>query len=64
VSTFGTRMAGSGVSLRTLQEWMGHRSSKTTEIVLLPEAGVRFPAPQLGEIPSQVLDSPRLRRLG
>jgi len=30
--TFGTRMAGAGVPLRTLQEWMGHRDSKTTEI--------------------------------
>ncbi len=30
--TFGTRMAGAGVALRTLQEWMGHRDSKTTEI--------------------------------
>lgn len=30
--TFGTRMAGVGTPLRTLQEWMGHRDSKTTEI--------------------------------
>ena len=30
--TFGTRMAGAGTPLRTLQEWMGHRDSKTTEI--------------------------------
>jgi len=30
--TFGTRMAGAGVALRTLQEWMGHRDSKTTAI--------------------------------
>lgn len=30
--TFGTRMAGAGVPMRTLQEWMGHRDSKTTEI--------------------------------
>jgi integrase len=30
--TFGTRMAASGVPARTLQEWMGHRDSKTTEI--------------------------------
>ena len=28
--TFGTRMAGAGVPLRTLQEWMGHRDFKTT----------------------------------
>ena len=28
--TFGTRMAGAGVPLRTLQEWMGHRDYKTT----------------------------------
>jgi integrase len=30
--TFGTRMAAAGVPMRTLQEWMGHRDSKTTEI--------------------------------
>ena len=31
--TFGTRLAASGeVSLRTLQEWMGHRDAKTTLI--------------------------------
>jgi integrase len=30
--TFGTRMAGAGVPLRTLQEWMGHRDIKTTQI--------------------------------
>lgn len=30
--TFGTRMAAAGVSLRTLQEWMGHRDIKTTQI--------------------------------
>ena len=31
--TFGTRVAASGeVSLRTLQEWMGHRDAKTTLI--------------------------------
>jgi integrase len=30
--TFETRMAGAGVPLRTLQEWMGHRDFKTTLI--------------------------------
>src|SRR5680860_1919763 len=30
--TFGTRMGGAGVPLRTLQEWMGHRDFKTTLI--------------------------------
>ena len=30
--TFGTRMAAAGVPLRTLQEWMGHADSKTTQI--------------------------------
>jgi integrase len=31
--TFGTRLAASGeVSLRTLQEWMGHADVKTTLI--------------------------------
>jgi hypothetical protein len=25
-------MAGAGVPLRTIQEWLGHRSSQTTEI--------------------------------
>jgi integrase len=29
--TFGTRMAAAGVPLRTLQEWMGHRDSATTQ---------------------------------
>ena len=30
--TFGTAMAGAGVPLRTLQEWMGHRDFKTTQL--------------------------------
>jgi integrase len=30
--TFGTRMAAAGVSLRMVQEWMGHRDFKTTLI--------------------------------
>jgi integrase len=30
--TFGTRMAGAGVPMRTLQEWMGHRDLDTTLI--------------------------------
>lgn len=30
--TFGTHCAGAGVPLRTLQEWMGHRDAKTTQI--------------------------------
>lgn len=30
--TFGTRMAGAGVPMRTLQEWMGHRDFQTTLI--------------------------------
>ena len=30
--TFGTRMAAAGVPLRTLQHWMGHEDSKTTQI--------------------------------
>ena len=30
--TFGTRMAATGAPLRTIQEWMGHRDYKTTEI--------------------------------
>jgi integrase len=29
---FGTRVAAGGVPLRTLQEWMGHRDIKTTQI--------------------------------
>jgi len=41
--TFGTRMAAAGVPMRTLQEWMGHRSSKTTEIYAdyAPDTGER-----------------------
>lgn len=30
--TFGTKLAGQGVPIRTLQEWMGHRDFKTTLI--------------------------------
>jgi integrase len=30
--TFGTRMAAAGVPLRTLQQWMGHADSKTTQV--------------------------------
>ena len=30
--TFGTHMAAAGAPLRAIQEWMGHRSSQTTEI--------------------------------
>lgn len=30
--TFGTHCAAVGVPLRTLQEWMGHRDAKTTQI--------------------------------
>src|SRR5450755_3406515 len=30
--TFGTRMAASGTPMRTLQHWMGHTDSKTTQI--------------------------------
>jgi integrase len=30
--TFGTMMAGAGVPLRTLQGWMGHADSRTTQI--------------------------------
>jgi integrase len=39
--TFGTRMAGAGVPMRTLQEFMGHRDFKTTLIYAdyAPSAG-------------------------
>jgi integrase len=30
--TFGTRCAANGVAMRTIQEWMGHRDVKTTQI--------------------------------
>ena len=30
--TFGTRMAAAGVPLRTIQQWMGHADSKTTQV--------------------------------
>ncbi len=30
--TFGTRMAAAGIPLRTLQQWMGHADSKTTQV--------------------------------
>jgi len=31
-ATFGTVMAGAGVPMRTLQEWMGHEHIDTTSI--------------------------------
>lgn len=39
--TFGTRAAGAGVPVRTLQEWMGHRDLTTTQIYAdyAPNAG-------------------------
>jgi integrase len=39
--TFGTRMAGAGIPMRTLQEFMGHRDFKTTLIYAdyAPSAG-------------------------
>ncbi|MGI8411405.1 MAG: tyrosine-type recombinase/integrase [Solirubrobacteraceae bacterium] len=30
--TFGTRMAAAGTPMRTVQHWMGHADSKTTQI--------------------------------
>ena len=30
--TFGTHCAAAGIPLRTLQEWMGHKDAKTTQI--------------------------------
>ena len=30
--TFGTRMAAAGVPLRTIQHWMGHADSRTTQV--------------------------------
>jgi integrase len=30
--TFGTRMAASGIPLRTIQHWLGHADAKTTQI--------------------------------
>jgi integrase len=40
--TFGTRIAGSGeVPMRTLQEWMGHRDFKTTQIYADYQPGER-----------------------
>lgn len=30
--TLGTHCAGAGMPMRTLQEWMGHRDLKATEI--------------------------------
>jgi integrase len=40
--TFGTRIAASGeVSLRTLQEWMGHRDAKTTMLYADYQPGER-----------------------
>lgn len=30
--TFGTRMAATGVPLRTIQHWMGHTDAKTAQV--------------------------------
>ena len=50
--TFGTRMAASGVPMRTLQEWMGHRDFKTTLIYAdyapNPAGAARFTAAAFG----------------
>jgi integrase len=36
--SYGTALAGQGVPMRTLQEWMGHRDIQTTPLRrLLPE---------------------------
>ncbi len=65
--TFGTAMAGVGVPMRTLQEWMGHRDVSTTQLyadyapnaheadlVDAAFAGTRRPEPAQGsnEVPS------------
>jgi integrase len=39
--TFGTRLAAAGVPLKTLQEWFGHRDSKTTDIYADYQPGQR-----------------------
>jgi integrase len=39
--TFGTRMAAAGVSMRTLQEWLGHRDFATTLIYADYQPGSR-----------------------
>ena len=40
--TFGTRIAASGqIPMRTLQEWMGHRDFKTTQIYADYQPGAR-----------------------
>jgi integrase len=60
--TFGTRMAAAGVSLRTVQEWMGHRDFKATLIYadyqpdahereLVQRAFARQPPPTVTQVP-------------
>src|SRR5439155_26830079 len=39
--TFGTRMAAAGVSMRTLQEWLGHRDYATTLVYADYQPGAR-----------------------
>ena len=39
--TFGTTMASSGVPLKALQEWLGHRDSRTTDRYADPAPGQR-----------------------
>jgi integrase len=62
--TFGTRMAAAGVSMRTLQEWMGHRDIATTQLYAdyapsrheaeLVAAAFARPAPLLVDQPETV----------
>jgi integrase len=39
--TFGTRLAAAAVPLKTLQEWFGHRDSKTTDLYADYQPGQR-----------------------
>jgi integrase len=54
--TFGTRMAGVGVPMRTLQEWMGHRDFTTTlvyaDFAPDPAGGAAFAERAFGRQPT------------
>jgi integrase len=65
--TFGTRMAGVGVPMRTLQEWMGHRDHTTTLIYADfapdPSGGAAFAERAFGQLAPQAeaIDPPERR---
>jgi integrase len=60
--TFGTRMAAAGAPLRAIQEWMGHRDSRTTSLYAdyAPDAsqGATWAARAFGDLNGAARPSP------